>query len=271
STAERFSDGADEAAIRQLLAGAIRAGRHVGDVYPTLTTHRCVDAYMTLNQEGKATYLKILGREFGVSQEEVAARAAQYVEAVAKHGTASQLTEKHLRDALVPHYNQFFTAISRLPEGMPALLRMRADLLKILAEDGNDPDLRAVDSGLKSLLQEWFGMNSVKLERITWNTPAAVLEKASIMRYEAVHAVASWDELKQRLGPGRLCYAFFHKDMPTEPLTFIHVALMNEVGSNVQDILRDRSPPSDPKYFRAAIFYSISSAQRGLSGIDLGN
>lgn len=47
------------------------------------------------------------------------------------------------------------------------------------------------------------------------------------------------------------------------------VALVNEISDNVQDILNDASPHiNDPT---VAIFYSITSSQPGLSGIDLGN
>lgn len=57
---------------------------------------------------------------------------------------------------------------------------------------------------------------------------------AKIVQYEKVHEVPTWRALKQRLGPGRLCYSFFHRGMPQEPLTFVQVALTKEIASNVQ-------------------------------------
>ncbi|XJO76877.1 hypothetical protein BDV3_007348 [Batrachochytrium dendrobatidis] len=107
---------------------------------------------------------------------------------------------------------------------------------------------------------EWFGMGFLDLERITWHTPASILEK--IISYEAVHAIGSCDGLKQRLGPGRLCYCFFHRGIPQEPLTFVQVALVNEVSTRIQNILTDPHP--DTKDPTVAIFYSITSSQRGL-------
>ncbi|RKO82711.1 malonyl-CoA decarboxylase, partial [Blyttiomyces helicus] len=81
-----------------------------------------------------------------------------------------------------------------------------------------------------------------------------------IVHYESVHAVPTWQSLKQRLGPGRLCYAFFHPSMPQEPLTFVQVALVEKVADDVQVILNDPSPGHGPQ--TVAIFYSISSSQR---------
>jgi hypothetical protein len=120
---------------------------------------------------------------------------------------------------------------------------------------------------LKQKLQTWFSPAFLDLERITWNTSASILEK--IMEYEAVHAIDTWKHLKQRLGPGRLCFAFFHRGMPKIPLTFIQIALVDSISSNVQAILEDTKPERHNP--RTAIFYSITSSQSGLAGIDLGN
>jgi len=114
---------------------------------------------------------------------------------------------------------------------------------------------------LKTQLQSWFGIGFLDLVRLTWESPACILEK--VKQYEAVHAIPSWNSLKQRLGPGRLCYAFFHRGMPMDPLVFLEVALVNEISSNVQSILNDPNPGAIPK-FDTAIFYSITSSQLGL-------
>ena len=79
-----------------------------------------------------------------------------------------------------------------------------------------------MSESLKSQLQGWFGMAFLDLERISWtSTSAEILEK--IIEYEAVHEIPSWKDLKQRLGPARLIYAFFHRGMPAEPLAFVEV------------------------------------------------
>lgn len=54
------------------------------------------------------------------------------------------------------------------------------------------------------------------LRRIDWSTPANILEK--IIRYEAVHEISDWDDLRRRIDPvDRRCYAFFHPAMVDEP------------------------------------------------------
>ena len=112
-------------------------------------------------------------------------------------------------------------------------------------------------------------MDSLQLQQIQWNTSSAeFLEK--IMKYEAVHQITSWDALKQRLGPGRLCFAFTHPGIPFEPLTFIQIALTHSISDNVQSILQQKPDSMAKELPTVAIFYSITSPHVGLSGIDLG-
>lgn len=53
-------------------------------------------------------------------------------------------------------------------------------------------------------------------------------------RYEAVHPVRNWTDLKRRVGPYRRCYAFTHAAMPGEPLVVLHVALTEDISNNIQ-------------------------------------
>ena len=63
----------------------------------------------------------------------------------------------------------------------------------------------------------WFNRGFLVLRRIDWQTPAAILEK--IIRYEAVHEIQGWDDLRRRLDPAdRRCFAFFHPSLVDEPL-----------------------------------------------------
>lgn len=54
------------------------------------------------------------------------------------------------------------------------------------------------------------------------------------VRYEAVHPVRNWTDLKRRVGPYRRCYAFTHAAMPGEPLVVLHVALTEDISDNIQ-------------------------------------
>ena len=97
-----------------------------------------------------------------------------------------------------------------------------------------------------------------------------ILEK--IIRYEAVHEIRDWDDLRRRIDPpDRRCYAFFHPALNDEPLIFVEVAFTNGIPDAIAPILgngRDRWRRSAPN---TAVFYSISNCQRGLAGVSFGN
>ena len=97
---------------------------------------------------------------------------------------------------------------------------------------GDDKLLAALDADLRGLLAAWFDIGFLELQRIDWNSPAALLEK--LVDYEAVHAIRSWRDLKNRLDSDRRCYAFFHPRMPGEPLIFVEVALVKGLAGSVQ-------------------------------------
>jgi malonyl-CoA decarboxylase len=86
-----------------------------------------------------------------------------------------------------------------------------------------------------------------------------------------VPKIRSWDDLKNRLDSDRRCFAYFHPNMPQEPLIFVEVALVDGMSADVQPLLDETAPSTDPKAANTAIFYSISNAQRGLAGISFGN
>jgi malonyl-CoA decarboxylase len=154
-----------------------------------------------------------------------------------------------------------------LPEGFKFLVEMRSELLAMGAR--RDPELSLVESDLMALLTNWFDIGFLKLEHITWDSPAALLEK--LIEYEAVHEISSWTDLKHRLAPDRRLYAFFHPNMPGEPLIFVQVALVQGLATNIQTLLDTDAPIMDSQDADTAIFYSISNAQQGLAGISFGN
>ena len=129
--------------------------------------------------------------------------------------------------------------------------------------------LAALEADLRGLLAAWFDIGFLELTRIDWTSPAALLEK--LVDYEAVHAIRSWRDLKNRLDSDRRCYAFFHPRMPGEPLIFVEVALVKGLAGSVQSLLDEKAPVQDPREADTAIFYSISNCQRGLAGISFGN
>ena len=147
-----------------------------------------------------------------------------------------------MRTSLVASRVRLLTKFNALPDGVKFLVGMRAELLRLA---GKHPTLRLLEQDLKDLLTSWFDIGFLELRRITWDTASAsLLEK--LIAYEAVHAIESWDDLKNRLDSDRRCFAYFHPRMPDEPLIFVEVALVNGMADNVQGLLDETAPVQEP-------------------------
>ena len=166
----------------------------------------------------------------------------------------------------MPPRVKLLSQFNELSQGVKFLVDLRAELMMFAAEDVR---LQGLDADIHALLASWFDIGFLDLKRMTWETPATLLEK--LIEYEAVHAILSWDDLKNRLGDDRRCYAYFHPRMPDEPLIFVQVALVEGMSDNVQGLLDEDAPPGDPEYADTAIFYSISNCHLGLAGVNFGN
>jgi len=220
--------------------------------------------YLGLNDEGKRAFLSALVRDYGPRESEVAEGLAQLGEA--KDGVARHRAERALRLALTPARHRLLTQFTALPQGVKFLVDLRADASRFARQE---PGLVILDRDLEDLFVAWFDVGFLEMQRISWNSPAALLEK--LIAYEAVHAIESWDDLRNRLDTDRRCYAFFHPRMPLEPLIFVEVALVRGIAGNVQHLLDQGQPVLDPGEADTAIFYSISNTQSGLRGISFGN
>ncbi len=220
-------------------------------------------AYLGLNADGRRRFLSLLATEFDIDHEAVAA-ATERLRA-ATGDPERRAAVRALRRALEPPRVRLLTQFNALPEGTKFLVDLRADLIKLAR---SDKALAALEDDLKGLLTAWFDIGFLELKRITWDSPTSLLEKLS--RYEAVHAVKSWSDLKNRLDSDRRCFAFFHPRMEGEPLIFVEVALVTGLADNIDVLLDETAPVGDPRSADTAIFYSISNAQRGLAGISFG-
>ena len=144
---------------------------------------------------------------------------------------------------------------------------MRSDLLRVPTPS---PGLKALDKEFEDAFTAWFNAGFLELRRIDWDTSASVLER--VIRYEAVHSIESWDDLRARVQPAdRRCYGFFHPQMPDEPLIFVEVALTMDLPDAIGLILDDKRKAINPHSASHAIFYSISNCQEGLRGVPFGN
>jgi len=221
-------------------------------------------SYLALNAEGRRRFLRILADEFGC--EAMVVDAAAGLLTAAESPAARLAAERALRDALDSPRSRLLTQFNGLPEGVKFLVDLRAEMLGLVR---GDPAMAGLEAELKDLLAGWFDVGFLELQRITWRSPALVLEK--IMAYEAVHAIQGWRDLKNRLDSDRRLYAFFHPRMPDEPLIFVEVALVQGIAGDIHALLDEQAPVGDPAKADTAIFYSINNAQKGLVGISFGN
>lgn len=205
-------------------------------------------------------FFEVVSHEFSPSPDAVGKAADRYRD----DPTPANLVR--LQEIVEPARQELLRRLNMAPGATAALVGMRRALLKGL---DRHPQWQALDADLLHLLRSWFNRGFLKLERIDWRTPALVLEK--LIRYEAVHAIQGWDDLRRRLQADRRCFAFFHPQLPEEPLIFIEVALTREMSTAVQPLLDVASAVEDPAEARFAMFYSISNCQDGLRGLSFGN
>jgi len=217
-------------------------------------------AYQALDERLRGEFFDVLARAYSPSPEAVGAAADAY------RNEPSAASFIRLQEAVEPPRQEIFRRLNMAPGGTAALVDMRRLLLK---EQRSHPDWRVIDADLRHLLRSWFNRGFLRMERIDWRTPAIVLEK--LIQYEAVHAVQGWRDLRRRLEADRRCFAFFHPQLPDEPIIFIEVALTRGMSAHVQPLLEVSSPVADPQGADCAMFYSITNCQEGLRGISFGN
>ncbi len=257
SSVSSNEDDGIEAQIRSCLAG------RGGEVSARNRAAKLAETYLSLDAEGRRGFLLTVS-QFDSDADAVNKAHAKLL--AAKNEAESAAAKSSLRRALEPPRVRLLTQFTTIPDGMKFLVELRTTLLSIMK---GDPHLTALEADMRVMLANWFDVGFLELKRIDWDSPAALLEK--LVGYEAVHEIRSWRDLKNRLDSDRRCYAFFHPRMPSEPLIFVEVALVQGLASSVQRLLDQKAPVQNPREADAAIFYSISNCQRGLAGISFGN
>lgn len=220
--------------------------------------------YINLNMKGKGRFLGLLAKKMDVDTELLDINILKLRSAESEKDRID--AELSLRISLIPPRVKLLQKFINLPNGFIFLKDMRRDLLPLLK---CIPRLQKLDYDLKQILISYFDVNLLDMREINWNSQAATLEK--LMEYEAVHDIHSWKELKHRLFTDRRVYAFFHNKMPNDPLIFVEVAFVNGMADSIQKLLDAKIEPMNPDLADTAIFYSISSTQKGLKGISFGN
>jgi malonyl-CoA decarboxylase len=225
--------------------------------------HWLAATYRGLTDAGRTRFLKVLADDFGPDERTVALAIQDYLHT--PPGPGRRHVESRLRLALGSPRIRILKQFNLLPDGVKFLVDLRTDVQRYM---GDAPELEVVDEELYSLLGSWFDVGNLELARISWASPAALLEK--LIAYEAVHEIRGWGDLRNRLDSDRRCYAFFHPRMPGEPLIFVEIALTRDIAGSVQALLDESAPILEPGAAQAAIFYSISNTQSGLRGVSFG-
>jgi malonyl-CoA decarboxylase len=219
-----------------------------------------IEGYKGLPAARREAFFAALATEFAPVPEAVLKAATDYAQAP----NAQHLAV--LTQAVEAPRQELLRRINRAPGGTAMLLAMRVDLLGL--RKGN-PELGAVDADFLHLLTSWFNPGFLRLERVDWQSSAALLEK--IIHHESVHEISGWSDLRRRLQPDRRCYAFFHPQLSDEPLIFVEVALIDDMAEAIAPLIESKPETLTADGARTAVFYSISNCQPGLRGVSLGN
>lgn len=230
-----------------------------GEALGTALACNVLERYQLLDDDGRFAFFQMLRDEFEPEQKQLKAAIDQYLEQPSKEN------RQYLEQCVEAPRQGLIRAMNMAPGGTSSLLNMREDLQHFLKQDRS---LQVVDADFVHLFSSWFNRGFLRIQEISWNTPANILEK--IIEYEAVHAIADWSDLRRRLAGDRRCYGFFHPALPGEPLIFVEVALTNQLSDAIQPLLED-DDIGHADNADTAIFYSISNCQKGLRGIALGN
>ena len=250
---------ASERALRGVLRDCRRLLSERGEASGAIA-RALVERFAALEDEQQAAFFGHLSRDFSPDPKAVLQGAQAYAD------TPSAANLVRLTQLAEPPRQELLRRINRLPGGTASIVAMRRALLARLARQ---PELLALESDLLHLLSSWFNPGFLQLQRVDWNSPAQLLEQ--IIHHEAVHQIDGWDDLRRRLQPDRRCFAFFHPQLPHEPLIFVEVALLPEMPARIAPLIAKTASPLAPGQFKVAAFYSISNCQPGLKGVSLGN
>ena len=232
-----------------------------GEVTGLTIAQQLLAGYRAADDAEKLDFFRHLAEEMTISPDAIRAALDAYEQGQSKASYRAYV------EVSEPPRQELIRRLNRVPGATRMLVRMRTDLLRL---GGEDDALEALDLDFRHLFASWFNRGFLVLRPISWESPAHILEK--IIAYEAVHAINSWDDLRDRLEPAdRRCFAFFHPAMPDEPLIFVEVALTRGIPGSIQMLLAEERAPLAAEDADTAVFYSISNCQAGLAGISFGN
>ncbi len=265
ATLRRDPEALTPSALRRLLAQLQAVvDPHVSEVEAGRRAQQVMAWYAGAEAAERRELWLLMVEQFAPDADEVRA-AREHYDAV--YGTPEQAAaELRLRSAFVSPRTRMLQRFAVDSQGLRFLVDLRAELLRELKADRR---LLPLDAELQALFSTWFDLPFLELRRISWDSPASLIEK--LIKYEAVHDIRSWNDVKNRLDSDRRCYGFFHPRLPNEPLIFVEVALIDHLAAGITPLLDEHAAASDLARATTAIFYSISNTQTGLRGVSFGD
>jgi malonyl-CoA decarboxylase len=246
--------------LRSLVLGCKRLLSEHGETNSMAISRQLVERIDMLPDEQLGAFFDYLAQQLGPDPQQVLRAAQAYAD---KPDAKRQIA---LTQAAEPPRQELLRRLNRTPGGTGTLVRMRRALLHRLPRH---PELMGLEADLLHLFSSWFNPGFLQMRRVDWNSPAKLLEK--IIHHEAVHAIDGWEDLRRRLQPDRRCFAFFHPQLPDEPLIFVEVALLPSMPEAIAPLIDKASTPLLAERLRVAAFYSISNCEPGLRNVSLGN
>ncbi|MCG6872936.1 MAG: malonyl-CoA decarboxylase [Gammaproteobacteria bacterium] len=233
--------------------------RHHGEATGIALAREILSRYESRKPADRRQFLQLLASDFGPDPQMVSA-------AVKGYRPEDEASLQLLMQAVEPPRQELFRRLNTAPGGTSVLLSMRSDTLEWLPEL---PELASVDADLRHLFGSWFNRGFLQLERIDWRSPAVVLER--MMKYESVHPMSGWQDLRRRLAADRRCFAFFHPALPRVPLIFVEVALLRGIPDRIDPLIDPAAVELDPRVADTAVFFSINNSLAGLRGVSFGS
>jgi malonyl-CoA decarboxylase len=231
-----------------------------GEASQTALAQKIINTYRTMNAAQRRAFFGMLCLEFSPEEAAIRRAASEYAQ------TPSPETLAALFAAVEPPRQELIRRINTASRGTETLVALREDLL---AGPSDAAKFAPLDADLKHLFKSWFNRGFLRLERISWQTSALLLEK--LIRYESVHEINGWPDLHRRLEADRRCFAFFHPALLDEPIIFVEVALSDGLEGNLEPLLDVHAPVLPPEKADTAVFYSINNCLKGLRGVPFGS
>jgi malonyl-CoA decarboxylase len=231
-----------------------------GEASQTVLAQEIINTYRAMDSAQRLGFFEMLCREFSPDGAAIHRAVVDYERSPDTDSLAA------LSTAVEPPRQELIRRINTAPGGTRTLVALREHLLEL---SSNGANFDALDADLKHLFRSWFNRGFLRLERISWQTSALILEK--LIRYESVHEINGWPDLRRRLEADRRCFAFFHPALTDEPIIFVEVALSNGLTGDLEPLLDVKAPVLTPENADTAIFYSINNCLQGLRNIPFGN